>query len=261
MSEESAWGHLLDIFSARAQTSDYLPGDEVAYSRCCRAHSLFFDLHLMIICSSFGDQVLLSLTPLLFSYISSYSISSSSISFSYISSSSIISSSSSSSSFSYSYSSHSYFSFTSSSLLHLLILILLILFLHILLLHLLPLLLLPFFIFFVVMPYAVLNSRSSAQHLVITLRMSPQKRHLHPIRSTESSHTAQTNQFDRALKGCSVLGRWQHSLEILADLLSEKEKPDPTSFELTLEALASHDQVGLPRINRIICICECWPHE
>ena len=229
MSEESAWGHLLDIFSARAQTSDYLPGDEVAYSRCCRAHSLFFGLHLMIICSSFGDQVLPLLIPLLFSSIYS--------------------------------SSYSYFSFTSSSLLHLLILILLILFLHILLLHLLPLLLLPFFIFFVVMPYAVLNSRSSAQHLVITLRMSPQKRHLHPIRSTESSHTAQTNQFDRALKGCSVLGRWQHSLEILADLLSEKEKPDPTSFELTLEALASHDQVGLPRINRIICICECWPHE
>ena len=239
MSEESAWGHLLDIFSARAQTSDYLPGDEVAYSRCCRAHSLFFDLHLMIICSSLiGDQVSLSLIPLLFSSLSS-----------------------SSSSFSYYSSSYSYFSFTSSSLLHLLILILLILFLHILLLHLLPLLLLPFFIFFVVMPYAVLNSRSSAQHLVITLRMSPQKRHLHPIRSTESSHTAQTNQFDRALKGCSVLGRWQHSLEILADLLSEKEKPDPTSFELTLEALASHDQVGLPRINRIICICECWPHE
>lgn len=33
MSEESAWDLLLDVFAARAMTSDYLPGDELAYTR------------------------------------------------------------------------------------------------------------------------------------------------------------------------------------------------------------------------------------
>jgi hypothetical protein len=32
-------------------------------------------------------------------------------------------------------------------------------------------------------------------------------------------------------------------LEILADLLSETEKPGPTVFELTLEALVEEEQV------------------
>ena len=47
----------------------------------------------------------------------------------------------------------------------------------------------------------------------------------------------------RALRGCALLGRWQDSLEILADLLSETEKPGPTVFELTLEALVEEEQV------------------
>jgi hypothetical protein len=46
MSEESAWEHLLDIFAVRAQTSDYLPGDEIAYSRYCRAYPLSFSISL-----------------------------------------------------------------------------------------------------------------------------------------------------------------------------------------------------------------------
>ena len=48
MSEESAWEHLLDIFAVRAQTSDYVPGDEVAYSRYCRAHSIFFSSVVLV---------------------------------------------------------------------------------------------------------------------------------------------------------------------------------------------------------------------
>ena len=33
MSEKAAWDALLEVFAARARTSDYLPGDEVAYTR------------------------------------------------------------------------------------------------------------------------------------------------------------------------------------------------------------------------------------
>ena len=33
MSEESAWELLLNVFATRASTSDYLPGDELAYMR------------------------------------------------------------------------------------------------------------------------------------------------------------------------------------------------------------------------------------
>jgi hypothetical protein len=33
MSEVEAWDLLLDVFATRAQTSDYMPGDEVAYTR------------------------------------------------------------------------------------------------------------------------------------------------------------------------------------------------------------------------------------
>lgn len=33
MSEAEAWELLLDVFASRAQTSDYMPGDEVAYTR------------------------------------------------------------------------------------------------------------------------------------------------------------------------------------------------------------------------------------
>ena len=33
MSEESAWEPHLELFAARVKTSDYLPGDEVAYTR------------------------------------------------------------------------------------------------------------------------------------------------------------------------------------------------------------------------------------
>ena len=40
-----------------------------------------------------------------------------------------------------------------------------------------------------------------------------------------------------------MLGRWQDSIEILVDLLSETEKPGPTVFELTLEALVAEEQV------------------
>lgn len=47
----------------------------------------------------------------------------------------------------------------------------------------------------------------------------------------------------RALRGCALLGRWQDSIEILVDLLSETEKPGPTVFELTLEALVAEEQV------------------
>lgn len=47
----------------------------------------------------------------------------------------------------------------------------------------------------------------------------------------------------RALAGCSSLGRWRDSLEILGYLLSETDKPGPAVFELTLEALANAEEV------------------
>jgi hypothetical protein len=41
-----------------------------------------------------------------------------------------------------------------------------------------------------------------------------------------------------------MVGLWRDSLEILTFLLEEKQSPTQNIFELTLQALAAHNQVG-----------------
>ena len=56
--------------------------------------------------------------------------------------------------------------------------------------------------------------------------------------------------YGRAISACGNMGRWDSALELLADLLLEKDRPGGVIFEITLDILVQCKQV---RIHTIPC--------
>jgi pentatricopeptide repeat protein len=49
--------------------------------------------------------------------------------------------------------------------------------------------------------------------------------------------------YGRAISACGHRGQWEEALELLADLLMEKERPGSGVFEVVLEVMVQNNQV------------------